>query len=105
MNSISKKHLVKLTGIRAGRKPFSQQLEFESIDGHYKGRLFMDLMVAADEDQCPTASLWKKLTTKSTPSLDELENVFLHPLVATVEEITRPKGYTLVTITDLSLMD
>lgn len=105
MNSISKKHLVKLTGIRAGLRPFSQQLEFESIDGHYKGRLFMNLMVAADEEQCPTASLWKKLTTKCSPSLDELESIFAHPLVATVEEIKRPKGCTLITITDLSLVD
>lgn len=105
MNCISKKHLVKLAGIRAGRRPFSQQLEFESLDGHFKGRLFMDLMVAADEEQCPTALLWEKLTTKKSPSFDELDNVFSHPLVATVEEIKRPKGYTLITITDLSLVD
>lgn len=105
MDTNDQRHLVKLTGIRAGRKLFSQQLEFESIDGHFKGRLFMDLMVAADEEQCPTALLWEKLTTKRSPSLDELDNVFAHPLVATVEEIKHPKGYTLVTITDLSLMD
>lgn len=105
MDSNDKRHLVKLTGIRAGRRPFSQQLEFESIDGYFKGRLFMNLMVAADEKQCPTALLWEKLTTKCSPSLDDLGNVFSHPLVATVEEITQPRGYTLVTITDLSLMD
>jgi len=105
MDYNDQRHLVKLTGIRAGRKPFSQQLEFESIDGYFKGRLFMDLMVAGEEEQCPTAMLWQKLTTKCSPSVDELERVFSHPLVATVEEIKRSNGCALITITDLSLVD
>jgi hypothetical protein len=105
MDYNDQRHLVKLIGIRAGRRPFSQQLEFESIDGHFKGRLFMDLMVAADEEQCPTALFWEKLTTKCSPSVDVLESVFAQPLVATVEEIKRSNGCALITITDLSLVD
>lgn len=100
-----KRHLVKLTGIRYGKRPFTQQLIFETLDGFYIGRLFMDLEIAVDEEECPTTKLWQKLTGKPNPSLDALEEVFAQPLVAIVEKLKKENGPDHITITDISLVD